>query len=154
MRGKIVAYHIILFLTFSVIGFLLRNYFTLLSLSEEYGCGYSWPNIPKGLFTFHIKFALIIGLYPTLIALLNSLSPLNIRQKAVSIILVGFCGILFWRFRILLLNTVVDINDLGMGFHNFHLNTFLLTGLITGTIASYLTFRKRNSTNLKYTTSA
>tara|TARA_R100001369_G_scaffold28037_1_gene50414 strand:+ start:2761 stop:3234 length:474 start_codon:yes stop_codon:yes gene_type:complete len=146
-----------LLLLLTIIGFLIRNFFFELSLSQiaNENIQVESRNM-SGQFYSHITFALSIGIIPLLYLIIKKMTKLNFfNQGIMSYGIVIVCGILLWQFRVYQLNNqalkLVRFNvgseiKIQMGYDTLNFGRYLFFGFIIGTILSILIFKNRNNT--------
>lgn len=144
-----------LILIFTIIGFLIRDYFFDLSLSQIASKNLEVVSRNmSGQFYSHITFALSIGIIPVLYLIIKKVTKLSfIKQGLIAYGIIIGCGILLWQFRIYLLNNqalklsrfnIGDQIKMQMDYDHLYFGQFLFFGLIIGTILSILIFKNRN----------
>ena len=144
-----------LVLTLTIIGFLIRNYFFELSLSQIANNNVEVVSRNmSGQFQSHIIFALTIGILPLLYLIIEKITKLELFKKgliACGILLTS--GVVLWQFRIYQLNTEVQklseyniANDIkiSLDYENLNFGRFLFLGFLIGTIISILLLRNKN----------
>jgi hypothetical protein len=138
----------------TMIGFVIRNYFFELSLSQIANNNVEVVSRNmSGQFQSHIIFALTIGILPLLYLIIEKITKLEFIKKgliACGILITS--GVVLWQFRIYQLNTEVQklseyniTNDFKMSldYENLNFGRFLFFGFLIGTIISILIFRNR-----------
>ncbi|WKB82947.1 hypothetical protein QYR09_07875 [Cellulophaga lytica] len=146
-----------LILILSVIGFLIRDYFFDLSLSQIANKNTQIiSRTMSGQFYSHILFALSIGITPLLYLIIKKITKLNfITQGLISCGIIVISGILLWQFRIFQLNSrlqKLSEFDIGNGiktelnFDSLNFGRYLFIGFLIGTVLSILIFKNRNKT--------
>ncbi len=143
-----------LILILFIIGFLLRDYFFNLSISQITNDRTQVVSRKlSGQFLSHITFALSIGILPILYLIIKKVTKLNfIHQGLISCLVIIGCGILLWQFRIFHFNHQAQyLSDLNIGngiklyldHENLNFEVYLFTGFIVGTVLSILIFKNR-----------
>jgi len=144
-----------LILIFSVIGFLIRDYFFDLSFSQiaNENTQIVSRNI-SGQFHSRILFALSIGIIPLFYLIIKKMTKMNfMKQGLISCAIILVSGILLWQFRIFQVNSKfqkLSEFDIGngtkseMNFADLDLGRYLFIGFLIGTILSILIFKNSN----------
>jgi hypothetical protein len=138
----------------TIIGFVIRNYFFELSISQIASNNVEIVSRNmSGQFQFHIIFALTIGILPILYLIIKKTTKLVFINKgliACGILIIS--GIVLWQFRIYQLNTEVQkLSQYNIGndfktpldYENLNFSRFLFFGFLIGTIINILIFRNR-----------
>lgn len=146
-----------LIIVFTIIGFLIRDFFFDLSLSQiaNKNVQVVSRNI-SGQFYSHITFALSIGIIPILYLIIKKVTKLSfIKQGLIACGIIIGCGILLWQFRIYQLNNqalklsgfnIGDEIKMQMDYDHLYFGRFLFFGFIIGTVLSILIFKNRFKT--------
>jgi len=146
-----------LIIVFTIIGFLIRDFFFDLSLSQiaNKNVQVVSRNI-SGQFYSHITFALSIGIIPILYLIIKKVTKFSfIKQGLIACGIIIGCGILLWQFRIYQLNNqalelsgfnIGDEIKMQMDYDHLYFGRFLFFGFIIGTVLSILIFKNRFKT--------
>ena len=146
-----------LILLFTIIGFLIRDYFFDLSLSQiaNKNIEVVSRNI-SGQFYSHITVALSIGIIPILYLIIKKVTKLSfIKQGLIACGIIIGCGILLLQFRIYQLSgqalklsrfNIGNEIKIQMEYDNLNFGRFLFFGFIIGTVLSILIFKNRFKT--------
>jgi hypothetical protein len=139
----------------TIIGFVIRNYFFELSLSQIANNNVEIVSRNmSGQFESHIIFALTIGILPLFYLIIEKITKLVfIKNGLIACGILILSGILLWQYRIYQLNSEVQkISEYNIGndfktsldYDNLNFSRFLFFGFLIGTIISILIFRNRN----------
>jgi len=143
-----------LILILFVTGFLIRDYFFDLSISQitNENTQVVSRNI-SGQFFSHFTFALSIGILPLLYLIIKKVTKLNfINQGLITCGIIIGCGVLLWQLRIFQLNNQAqNLSDLNIGngikmqmdYENLNFEIYMFIGFIVGTVLSILIFKNR-----------
>lgn len=146
-----------LFLVFTVIGFLIRDYFFNFSLSQITHKNIQIVSRNIGdQFQSHITFSLTIGIMPILYLIIKKATKISfIKQGLIASGIIIGCGISLWQFRIYqlkkpaLMLSEFNIGDeikIQMDYADLNFERFLFFGFIIGTVLSILIYKNRLKT--------